>query len=231
LKLRKVAKTKAGGFALRSPVPAFFTFMAQFSFSMRLRYNKLRLTQFAWNMNASVARKTLLLSFAIFVVALERPRPILNAAEPQPASAAEKDIARLKSIANDQSHAMADVGYHFANCWFAGEKKNWPLAKFYLDETRSHLKWAVRIIPVRKTKVGDLELQPILEAIDGTLLSEVSKSIDAKDVDAFRAAYRKSLEGCYSCHKAADKPYLRPQIPTAPPQPIINFDPDSKWPE
>ena len=29
---------------------------------------------------------------------------------------------------------------------------------------------------------------------------------------------------CYSCHTAADKPYLRLQIPTEPASRIINFD-------
>src|SRR6266568_2288679 len=33
----------------------------------------------------------------------------------------------------DQSHAMVDVGYHFANLWFAADKGNWPLAKYYLQ--------------------------------------------------------------------------------------------------
>ena len=167
----------------------------------------------------------------LFATIIERHRLPLIAAEPQPQSAAEKDVTRLKSIATDQSHVMADVGYHFANLWFAGDKKNWPLAKFYLDETRSHLKWAVRVIPVRKTKAGDLELQGILDAVDNSMLSEIGKSIESKDVESFRASYRKSLEGCYSCHKAAEKPYLRPQIPVTPPQPIINFDPDARWPE
>src|SRR2546427_8391049 len=41
----------------------------------------------------------------------------------------------------DQSHVMADVGYHFANLWFAADKQNWPLANYYLSETRSHLRW------------------------------------------------------------------------------------------
>src|SRR6266436_1689970 len=54
----------------------------------------------------------------------------------------------------DQAHAMADVGYHFANLWFAAEKQNWPLANYYLGETRSHLGWAVRIHRVRKTSAG-----------------------------------------------------------------------------
>ena len=57
----------------------------------------------------------------------------------------------------DQSHAMADVGYHFANLWFAAEKKNWPLGGYHLVETRSHLRWVVRIRPVQKTTGGALK--------------------------------------------------------------------------
>src|SRR5438094_4214704 len=161
-----------------------------------------------------------------------------SVAQPQPASppvksgeptnevaALRAEIEQLKGKVPDQSHAMSDVGYHFANLWFAGEKKNWPLAKFYLDETRSHLKWAVRIIPVRKTRAGDLELKGILDAIDKTFLSEIDNSIENKNVEKFTGAYRQTIEGCYACHKAAEKPYLRPQIPQAPPQSIINFDP------
>lgn len=142
------------------------------------------------------------------------------------------EVARLKSIALDQSHVMADVGYHFANLWFAGEKKNWPLAKFYYDETRAHINWAVRVIPVRKDSAGrEVDLKPMWEAIDSSLFAPIGTSIAQKDGEKFHAAYRGALEGCYACHKATSKPYLRPQIPTAPPQPIINFDPEAKWPE
>src|SRR5947199_6519981 len=159
-----------------------------------------------------------------------KPKP---AEDPRPTelSALRAEVEVLKGKAPDQSHAMKDVGYHFANLWFAGQKQNWPLAKFYLDETRSHLRWAVRIIPVRKTRAGDLELKGILDAIDKTFLSEIDNSIENKNVEKFTGAYRQTIEGCYACHKAAEKPYLRPQIPQAPPQSIINFDPDAKWPE
>src|SRR5215475_2002600 len=76
------------------------------------------------------------------------------------------EVERLKGVVPDQSHAMSDVAYHYANLWFAGQKKNWPLAQFYLDETRSHLKWAVRIIPVRKDAAGrDVDLNGIREAV------------------------------------------------------------------
>src|SRR4051794_6932080 len=47
------------------------------------------------------------------------------------------EVALLKAQAVDQAHVMTSVGYHFTNLWFAGQKKNWPLADFYLNETRS----------------------------------------------------------------------------------------------
>ena len=47
----------------------------------------------------------------------------------------------------DQSHVMKDIAYHFSNLWFAAQAQNWPLAGFYLNETRSHLKWAVSPAP------------------------------------------------------------------------------------
>lgn len=165
-------------------------------------------------------------------------------AQPEPGSTAPKpvdptselaalraEIEQLKGKAPDQSHAMKDVGYHFANLWFAGQKRNWPLAKFYLDETRSHLKWAVRIIPVRKTKAGEVDLRGILDAVDNTLLSQIQKAIEKQDAKLFGDAYKQTIEGCYSCHKASEKPYLRPHLPEQPEARIINFDPDAKWPE
>ncbi len=49
----------------------------------------------------------------------------------------------------------------------AGQRQNWPLAQFYLDETRSHLKWAVRIIPVRKDPAGqDVDLTALRRFLD-----------------------------------------------------------------
>ena len=132
----------------------------------------------------------------------------------------------------DQSHVMVDVGYHFANLWFAADKENWPLAKYYLEETRSHLNWAVRIHPVRTTKAGgEVDLKGILQAIDNSFLSEIDGAITNKDTAKFKTAYRQTLEGCYACHKACEKSFLRPQIPSAPSVSILNFDPNATWPE
>jgi hypothetical protein len=137
----------------------------------------------------------------------------------------KKEIEILKGKAPDQSHAMKDVAYHFTNLWFAGQQQNWPLAKFYLDETRAHLKWAVRIIPVRKTKAGELDLRALLEGVDQSAFVPLQKTIDAKSVGDFSTAYQQTLDACYSCHAAADKPYLKLHIPEQPEARIIDFAP------
>src|SRR6266851_805817 len=146
--------------------------------------------------------------------------------KPSAAVTAQLDLQTLSERSPDQSHAMADVGYHFANLWFAVDKQNWPLANYYLGETRSHLKWAVRIHPVRKTSAGaEVDLKGILDAIDNSFLAQIDKSIGNKDAVGFKAAYGQTLTGCYACHMACEKPYLRPQVPSAPAASILDFDP------
>jgi hypothetical protein len=141
------------------------------------------------------------------------------------------EIEAIKGKLPDQAHAMQDVGYHFSNLWFAGQKQHWVLANFYWAETRSHLHWAVRIIPVRKDNSGvEIKLVDILEAMENGPLKQLGEAIASKDSEAFEKAYRFSAETCYSCHKASDKPFIRVQIPTEPETPIINFDPNAIWP-
>ena len=126
---------------------------------------------------------------------------------------------------------MADVGDHFANLWFAGRAENWPLADFYLAETKSNLRWAVRRIPIRKDNQGrEINLSNILEAFENSQLTQLKQVIDRKDKMNFERLFKESLTVCYSCHKAADKPYLRPQVPTEPASRIMNFDPKASSP-
>lgn len=147
-------------------------------------------------------------------------------------SALVVEIARLKELVPSQSHAMADVGYHWANLWFAAERRNWPLASFYFDETRHHVMWTILIRPVRKDAEGQpVDLKSLFEGIDTGVLSTVSQAIAQQDHPKFVVAYKQALEACYSCHKAAGKPYLRPMIPQTPREPIINFDGAATWPQ
>ena len=160
------------------------------------------------------------------VSAQEAAKPTIDLATLQ------AEIERLKQIVPDQAHAMQDVDYHFTNLWFAVQQSHWPLAQFYFNETRSHLRWAVRIIPIRKDNAGqEINLKSILEALENSPLKQLEEAIQAKDRDKFVAAYEFTLSSCYACHKASDKPYLRPRIPEHPASTIMSFDPNSTWPK
>jgi len=173
----------------------------------------------------------LVLAFALISVS-SGCEQALPAASPQtPPENLAARVKALEDLVPSQSHMMADVGDHFTNLWFAGKAENWPLADFYLSETKSHLHWAVRRIPIRKDNRGqDVNLVNILEAFENSQLTQLKQAIDRKNRSGFETVYKESLTVCYSCHKAADKPYLRPQMPTEPTSRIMNFDPKADWP-
>jgi hypothetical protein len=136
------------------------------------------------------------------------------------------ELESMKGKLPGQAHAMIDVAYHFTNLWFAGQRGNWPLAQFYFNEVRSHLRWAVRIIPVRKDSAGrEIQLTAILEAIENSPMKQLEDSIQAKERARFVTAYEATLAGCYSCHKAVEKDYLQLKIPDHPAEAILDFSP------
>ena len=150
-----------------------------------------------------------------------------DASQPDMA-ALSTQIDALRGLIPSQSHAMADVDYHFANLWFAAKNSNWPLAEFYLNEAKSHLNWAVRIRPVRRLSSGaEFDLRPVLQGVENSSLADLKVSIDKHDHKAFETAYRQTISACYACHRAAEKPYLRLHIPEAPATRIIDLRPNA----
>ncbi len=129
-------------------------------------------------------------------------------------TALKTEVARLKGMVTDQSHVMADVSNHYCNLWFAGQEENWPLAQFYCDETRSHLKWAVRVIPVRKDRDGrEVDLRAILDALEQTTLKDLDAAVKSNNKEKFTVAYKAQLENCMACHRAASKEYIKLHVP------------------
>ena len=104
-----------------------------------------------------------LVSAGGLAAAADAPAPVSN--DPV---ALRAEIDHLKSIAQGQSLAMMQVAYNFNMLWFAARAKNWPLAQFYYGDARGRLRLALRIQPVRKISTGDLQLQPVLDALEAT---------------------------------------------------------------
>ncbi len=160
------------------------------------------------------------------------PAPASAPPAPAAASTLESDVAHLNDIVPAQSHTMIDVGYHMSMLWFAAQQQNWDLAAFEVSETRNRIRWTLRIRPTWKNPDGlTVDMKALFDGIDTALVTPLRDAVAKKDIKAFVPAYRNMLEGCYQCHKATGKPYLRPMVPTVPPQSIINYDPNADWPQ
>lgn len=166
----------------------------------------------------------------LFVLSWEHTAVAQQNTPPAPPTMA--DVAHLKDITPPNSHPMVDVAMFAANLWFAGDKKNWPLANYYLGEMRNRLRWEVRLNPSPKGADNNpVDMANIFDGIDKASLTKLKTIIDMKDSKQFAAEYKHLLEDCYSCHKTAGRPYLRPMVPSAGQQPIVNLDPAATWPQ
>jgi hypothetical protein len=137
------------------------------------------------------------------------------------------EVAALKQLIPTNSTIMMDVQWHWTNLWFAGKKRNWPLAQYYFNESRGHIQWLVR----KNAEQKDVDLVGIFDGIDTSSLAMVKDAIEKKDGPTFDKNYKLMLESCYACHKAIGRPYIRPQMPTAQVQSIVNMDLTASWPQ
>jgi hypothetical protein len=147
-----------------------------------------------------------------------------HASQADEIAALKAEVERLKSIMPAQAVAMTQVAYNFDNLWFAVQAKNWPLAQFYFNETRTRLRWAVRIVPKRKISSGEVELAPILQNVETGPLAALGRTLASKNVKDFRPAYESVLSACAGCHAEAERPFLRLKIPSVPAEPLIDFE-------
>jgi hypothetical protein len=140
-------------------------------------------------------------------------------------SNAEADVAALRA-----EIAMKVVDYHTTCLWFAGKAENWPLADFYWEQILLHMRRSAQSDPGRKSTPQQAKLAEALKTIEGSPSMKVDEAIRKKDLRSFNLTYRNLLQGCYDCHKAAGKPFLRPRMPLPPFQSIITVDPKAAWP-
>jgi hypothetical protein len=143
------------------------------------------------------------------------------------------EVAALKQLIPSNSSIMMDVQYHWTQLYFAGQKKNWPLAQYWFNESRGHIQWLIRKSPTIRNAVDqtDVDIKGIFDGIDTSSLAMVKTAIEKKNLVEFNSAYKTMLESCYACHKSVGRPYIRPQIPTAQVMSIVNIDPNATWPQ
>ena len=144
-----------------------------------------------------------------------------------------QEVATLRQLIPTNSTIMMDVQWHWTNLWWAGRSGTGRWRRYYFNESRGHIQQLVRKNPtIRNQDTGmDVELQGIFDGIDTSSLAMVKDAIAKKDGPGFEKDYKTMLESCYSCHKSVGRPYIRPQLPTAQVQTMVNMDPNATWPQ
>jgi hypothetical protein len=126
-----------------------------------------------------------------------------------------EEVQRMKDVLPSQSHLMASVGHHWTQLWLAAEKRDWALADHNFEEARNHINWMIAIHPTRADAQGNaVNLKAAFDSVDAGAFAAVKQAMVRKNNAQFVTAYRRSLEGCYSCHRISGRPYLRLKIPT-----------------
>src|SRR5665213_3630975 len=103
-----------------------------------------------------------------------------GAAPAPPTPPTMADVQHLKDITPPMSHPMVDVGFNATNLYFSAKKKNWPLANYYLGETRNRLHWETSLNPGPKGTDGNpVDMKSTFDGIDNGSLTKLKLAIAA----------------------------------------------------
>jgi hypothetical protein len=131
-------------------------------------------------------------------------------------AALEAKVAALKEEANEIEPGLGDImgviEQHHTKLYYAGTKKNWPLAAYELDEIRESLEEAMELYP-HKFKNVSVPPPQIIPAMTKSTIAGVQQAIRQKNEKAFVQAYQALSNSCSSCHAAENHPFIKIQTP------------------
>ncbi len=127
----------------------------------------------------------------------------------------ELTIDQLVEVQPGLGRLMPEVGNAYWHLYYAGKARNAPLARYFARKTESLLRLGATLRP---------KYAKLLEAFIGGSLGPVHRAIEARDWDAFEAAYRRGIEVANRMHAEANHPEIVWKLPAKPP-PQIDFTP------
>lgn len=95
---------------------------------------------------------------------------------------------------------MREVGDRFQNMYFAAKGGNWALAAYMSKYMNASMN------PAKLTKPVEY---PAWQKFYEGRYAEVTKTIMAKDLAGFEAAFTKTIDDCNSCHKKMDYGFIK----------------------
>lgn len=111
---------------------------------------------------------------------------------------------------------MADYQRYADKLYFAGQARNWELARWYLWKL-TKASWVVadgdvaEYRPVEEYDVAELTRQMLKPALQG-----VGSAIASQDAQAFQSAYTTLVNTCNACHHASQHGFVQIVEPDEP---------------
>jgi len=116
---------------------------------------------------------------------------------------------------------MGTVQLRHFKLWFAGDRENWPLAQYELQQIRDSFSDAA--VLYQNVPIGNIEITMVEKP-----LADVDDAIKAKNRAKFTHGFSDLTATCNHCHEAAKVGFIVVRIPTASPFSNQSFSPTGK---
>ncbi len=121
---------------------------------------------------------------------------------------------KLKTLGDIQpglGTVMIEYAGRFTNAYYAAKGGNWDLAGYMVKEMREIQEVGETTRPARADALKAFE----------AYLDTLDAAIKAKDFKKFSTGFKDTIEGCNGCHAGQGFPYIKYQLPKAPPSPLV----------
>lgn len=126
----------------------------------------------------------------------------------------ENRVNSLTSIQPGLGMVMHEIGYRFADMYWAANGGNWGLAQYQLKELIEAQEVAEVTRPQRA---------PMLKAFEDNHLAPLGKAIEKKDISQFRRSFSAAVDACNACHTALGYGFIRYRVPKQSLHEVLDF--------
>ena len=126
----------------------------------------------------------------------------------------QSQLDAIKAVLPKIAIPMREVGDRFQNMYFAAKGGNWALAAYMSKYMNAAMN------PASLTKPAE---HPIWKGFYEGAFAPVNKAIQAKDFNAFEAAYSEVTKSCNGCHQAMGYGFIQVTKLDAPADSGMNY--------
>lgn len=126
----------------------------------------------------------------------------------------ERRVDALASVQPGLGVIMHEIGYRFADMYWAANGENWALAQYELKELREAQEVAEITRPERAG---------MLRAFEEKQLVPLGEAIERKDSGLFNQRFSNALRSCNACHTALGYDFIHYRVPEKPAQALLDY--------